>query len=75
MKPVVDRLKVAYSGKVAFKLMNVDADQTANKLANAYGVQYVPTFVFINADGTRSGQPVVGGMDETRFRSLLDSLK
>jgi len=38
-------------------------------------VQYVPTFVFVNADGSVSGSPIVGGTDEAALRQRIDALK
>jgi hypothetical protein len=31
--------------------------------------------VFVNADGSLSGQPIVGGTDEATLRERIDALK
>jgi thioredoxin-like negative regulator of GroEL len=53
MKPVVDRLRTEYAGKIDIKRMDTDGtDPVVQQLANTFGIQYVPTFVFVNRDGT-----------------------
>lgn len=74
MKPVVDRLKQEYEGTVEFKLYNVDNDQEGSALMSQYGAQYVPTFIFVNADGSKAGQ-LVGEVEESALREQLDALK
>lgn len=73
MAPVVDRLKTEYEGTVEFKLYNVDEDAEGQALAQTYGVQFVPTFVLVNADGSFS-QQMVGEVAEDRMRQALDAL-
>lgn len=75
MKPLVERLKQEYAGKVEFRRYVDDTDPLGNQLAQLFDVQYVPTFVFVNADGSISGQPLVGGTDEATLKSRLDALK
>jgi len=70
---VVDGLKDEYEGKVEFQLLNVEKDAAGAELANTYGAQYVPTFVFVNSDGTQSGQ-LVGTQSEAQMRAELDKL-
>lgn len=74
MKPVVDGLKKEYEGKVEFRLLNVETDSAGVDLANKLGIQYVPTFVFVNSDGVISSQ-VVGEQDVAQMRTALDALK
>lgn len=73
MKPVVDGLQQKYAGKVEFRRMDVNTD-AAQQLANLYQVEYTPTFVFVNADGTRNDQ-VVGQVPEAALAQRLDALK
>jgi len=75
MAPLVERLKKEYAGKVEFRRYLDDTDPLGNQLAQQFNVQYVPTFVFVNADGSVSGQPLVGGVDEATLRQRLDTLK
>lgn len=75
MKPLVERLKKEYAGKVEFRRYVDNIDPVGNELARQFNVEYVPTFVFANADGSLSGQPIVGGVDESVLRERLDALK
>jgi len=74
MKPLVERLEKTYSGKVEIRKLNVEQDQAAIELAQKMNVQYVPTFVFVNADGIVANS-VVGEMTEDALTSALQSLK
>ncbi len=75
MKPLVERLKREYAGKVEFRRYVDSGDPVGDKLSQEFNVQYVPTFVFVNADGSVSGQPIVGGVSESVLRQRLDALK
>ena len=70
---MVNGLKSEYEGKVEFRLLNVEKDAEGARLADSFGAQYVPTFVFVNADGTQSGQ-LVGTQSEDQMRKELDKL-
>jgi len=74
MKPVVDRLEQEYQGKVEFKIYNVETSEEGSALMRSYGAQYVPTFVFLNRNGSEAGR-LVGEVAEEQLRSKLDSLK
>lgn len=74
MKPLVERLKKQYEGKVEFRLLNVETDAAANDLAAKMGVQYVPTFMFVNQDGVRAASQV-GELTEQQLVTALDALK
>ena len=71
---MVDRLKTEYEGIVEFRLINVEADPQGPTLMAQYNAQYVPTFVFLNTDGSQSAI-VVGAQSEDVLRSALDELK
>jgi protein-disulfide isomerase len=73
MKPVVDRLKQKFAGKVEVRRMDANAADT-QQLADAFGVEYVPTFVFINTAGERVDE-VVGEISETDLAAKMDALK
>lgn len=75
MKPMVDRLAKEYEGKVEFRRYVDTGDPVGDKLAQQFQVQFVPTFVFVNKDGTVAGQPVVGEMTEQQIKDRLDALK
>jgi len=74
MKPLVEGLEKRYEGKVEFRRLNVEKDPAGVELANELGVQYVPTFVFVNADGVISKQ-VVGSQTEQQMQDMLDALQ
>jgi len=75
MKPLVEGLEKTYAGKVEFRRLNSDgSDENANALANKLGVQYVPTFYFVNADGTIS-KSVVGEMTLESLTAAVSALK
>ena len=74
MKPVVDRLQQQYQGKVEFKLYDVDTSDEGNQLMGQFNARYVPTFVFVNKDGSVSTQKV-GETSEADMQKALDALK
>lgn len=74
MKPVVDRLKQQYAGKVEFKLYDVDNSKEGNDLMAQFNAKYVPTFVFLNRDGSVATQKV-GEISEADLKATLDSLR
>jgi len=75
MKPLVERLAEEYKDTVETRRYVDSGDPVGDALAQQLNVQYVPTFVFVNADGTLSGQMIVGGVDESVLRQRLDALK
>lgn len=74
MKPLVEGLEKQYAGKVEFRRLNVETDQAAISLATQLQLQYVPSFVFVNADGSIASQ-VVGEQTEEQLKSAVDALK
>jgi len=70
----VDRLEDEYKDTVEFRLVNVEKDPSGSALMQQFGAQYVPTFVFVNTDGSTAGQ-VVGAVEESALRERLDSLE
>jgi thioredoxin-like negative regulator of GroEL len=75
MKPVVDRLTTDYAGKVDIVKMPLDkGDVGAERLASTFGVEYVPTFVFVDSKGVRRDL-VVGETGEDGLRAKLDALR
>lgn len=74
MKPVVDGLQQQYQGKVEFKRYDVDNSAEGSQLMQQFGAQYVPTFVFVNRDGSVATQKV-GEMSAAELQQTLASLK
>lgn len=75
MRPLVERLAAEYKGKIEYREYRDSGDAEGGKLAAQFNVQYVPSFLFVNADGSPSGQLLVGGADEAALRARLDALK
>ncbi len=75
MKPVVNGLQQEYKGKVDFILINTDAaSANQRQTADQFGVTVVPTFVFVNADGTVA-KKLVGELKADAMRAQLSALK
>ncbi len=74
MKPLVEGLEKEYGEEIEFRKFNVESDQAGVQLANELGVQYVPTFLFVNTNGVISKQ-VVGSQTDEQMRALLDGLQ
>lgn len=74
MKPVVDRLEQQYKGKVEFRRYDVDNSAEGSALMQKFGSQYVPTFVFVNRDGSVATQKV-GEITQAELQQNLDALK
>jgi len=74
MKPLVEGLEKTYKDKIEFRLLNVEDDQAAVALAEKLGVQYVPTFIFVTADGVTS-KTLVGEQSEATMKAALDALQ
>ena len=75
MKPVVDRLEKDYAGKVDVKRMPTDTgDPEVARLATLFKIQYVPTFVFVDASGVQKDL-LIGQVDEATLRQKLDALR
>ena len=75
MKPLVERLAQEYKGKVEFRRYVDSGDPVGDRLSQEFNIQYVPTFAFVNSDGSVSGQLLVGGVTEDVLRARLDVLK
>jgi len=74
MKPLVEGLEKQYSETVEFRRLNVETDQSAVELANKMGIQYVPTFLYVNSDGVVAKQ-VVGEQTKEQLEAELKALK
>jgi len=74
MKPLVEGLEKTYKDKVEIRRYNVETDQTGVELAQKLGVQYVPTFLFVTAEGVVS-KTLVGEQSEQAMVAGLDALK
>jgi thioredoxin-like negative regulator of GroEL len=74
MAPIVSGLVDEYEGSVAIRTYNAETSEQGIALAEEYGVQFVPTFVFVNAEGEAVDQ-LIGEVTEKTLRASLDDLK
>ena len=67
--PILDKLSVKYEGKLSIYKVDTEAEQ---ELASMFGVQSIPTILFIPKDG----QPRVsmGAMPEKEFERVIAEL-
>ncbi|MRS11694.1 MAG: thioredoxin [Actinobacteria bacterium] len=74
MASVVDGLTGEYEGIVAIRKYDVQDSEAGASLADEHGVEFVPTFVFVNSDGERV-DVIIGEVPEQKLRDTLDKLK
>jgi hypothetical protein len=75
MKPVVDGLVRKYQGRYDIRVLNLSSgDAEARRLYDSWGLEYVPTFVFLNTDGSRSNT-IVGSVPAERLEAELARLQ
>lgn len=74
MKPLVERLQQEYGDRIEFRAHNIESDRQAVVIAQSLGVQFPPTYVFVNSDGV-VGARLTGEIAETDMRAQLDALK
>ena len=65
--PILDKLAEEYAGKVVIAKVNTDDEQ---KYAMEYGVQGIPTMIFVNEGKLIHRQ--VGALPEPMLRDLFD---
>ncbi len=73
MVPVIDELQDELPGLLIEKINVSEADRGRpgdGLMAEAFGVQAVPTFIFIKPDGTEINR-VVGGTTKAKLLELL----
>lgn len=72
---MVDGLVQKYAGRYDIKVMNLSSgDPEYERLAQSYGVEYVPTFVFLNSDGSKANT-LVGAQSAERLEAELVKLR
>lgn len=74
MAPIVDGLIPEYEDTVAIRKYNVEQSDEGAALAEEYGVQFVPTFVFVNSDG-ENVDTIIGEVSEETLTQALDDLE
>lgn len=71
MKPVVDRLRANYEGRVDFQVFaQIDAAPDGRDLADAHGVTAVPTMMLVSPQGVEMARWVGGVPEPTLFAAL-----
>ena len=73
MAPIVNGLKPQYEDKVAIRIYDAETEAGA-ALAEEFGVQFVPTFVFVNSDG-EVVNTIIGEAKESTLKGELDKLE
>jgi hypothetical protein len=74
MRPVVDGLVKRYSDRYDIEILNTSIrDPKMMALAQAYQIQYVPSFAFVNSDGSFSNL-VVGAVPASQLERELSKL-
>jgi hypothetical protein len=72
---VVDGLIKKYAGRYDIRVMNGSTgDPEVDRLAQVYGIEYVPTFVFLNRDGSLSNK-LVGSRPAAELEAEMAKLK
>lgn len=73
MAPIVDGLIPEYESTVAIRKYNVGESGEGADLARGFDVIYVPTFVFLNAEGEVE-ETLIGEVSADDLREVLDRL-
>lgn len=67
MAPIVEETAKAYAGNVDFYKVDIEKEQ---ELAQTFGIQSIPTFLFIPAKGKPTMQ--MGAMSKETFEKMVD---
>ena len=70
MAPIVEETAKAYAGKVDFYKVDIEKEQ---ELAQTFGIQSIPTFLFIPAKGKPTMQ--MGAMPKETFEKMVDDIR
>ncbi len=65
--PILEELSSEYEGKLVIYKVNTDVEQ---ELSTVFGIQSIPTMLFIDADGEPMMQP--GALPKHVFRKLIE---
>ncbi len=65
--PILEELSKEYDGKLLIYKVNTDVEQ---ELASVFGIQSIPTMLFIGADGEPMMQP--GALPKHVFRQVIE---
>lgn len=70
MAPIVEEMAKAYAGKVDFYKVDIDKEQ---ELAKTFGIQSIPTFLFIPVKGKPTMQ--MGAMPKETFEKMVKEIR
>jgi thioredoxin 1 len=65
--PILEELSNEYEGRLVVYKVNTDIEQ---ELSSVFGIQSIPTFLFIGADGEPMMQP--GALPKHTFRKVIE---
>ena len=65
--PILEELSIEYDGKILIYKVNTDIEQ---ELASVFGIQSIPTILFIDANGEPMMQP--GAFPKHVFKKLIE---
>jgi thiol-disulfide isomerase/thioredoxin len=75
MRPVVDGLVKKYAGTYDIKIVNLSkGDPADEQLYNSFDLQYVPTFVLLNSDGSVA-EKIVGSRPAAELEAAFAKLR
>ena len=75
MVPVVDGIRDEYAGVVDIVVVDCYTGE-GSLFADRLGVQYLPTFVFVNGDGeVQESATIIGSTTAGALRAALDALQ
>ena len=69
MKPVVDELENELGDRILFIRLNIQ-EKVGRELAQVYGFEYTPTFIYFDGQGNELWRQV-GGLDTQRVRESV----
>jgi thioredoxin 1 len=65
--PILEELSKEYEGRLIIYKVNTDVEQV---LSSVFGIQSIPTMLFIGADGEPMMQP--GAFPKHAFKKIID---
>jgi hypothetical protein len=75
MRPVVDGLVKKYAGTYDIKVVDLSkGDPADERLYRSFGLEYVPTFVLLNSDGSVSDK-IVGARPVAELEAAFAKLR
>lgn len=69
IKPAVDRLEIELQGRLVLRRVDIQSSE-GRGLASQYGIEFTPTFIFIDSAGQEQWRSV-GHLDAARVRTSL----